>query len=154
MSDGSSADKWGVSGGDNIASDTSGPLQTIQSKFLDSVKQAADKKHLQLVVHSETQGNGYGYIQLTSGFSNLYAFRFQFAEAGATFELGLGDPKRLPRRVEVQYSEGAKMDEVLSEVRKGIDAAARFRVSRARGFDPEWFRRRRDTGRRPWRTYL
>ena len=127
MSDGSSTDKWGtepLSSSGDIGQ--SGPLQTIQSKFLESIKSYAEGKHLQLVVHSEAPGMGYGYIQRRDRFSNLYAFRFFFAETSASFELGVGATINQPEEVRVQYNDGEAMDRVLAELRTSIDNAAKI----------------------------
>jgi len=91
------------------------------------VKTSAEEKYLELLVDLETPNAGYGYIQKKESFSNLYSFHFEFSSESATFYLGTEKAAKasLDQRRDVQFSGGAQLEDVLTEIRAGIDSASK-----------------------------
>jgi hypothetical protein len=102
-------------------------IRTIQSKFLVKVKVSAEERYLELLVDLKRPNAGYGYIQKSDGFSNLYVFRFEFNSTYASFYLGSDSSGRLRERrtVELGEGEGSEMDDILAAIQNGIDEAAK-----------------------------
>jgi len=99
--------------------------RTARSKFLDSVKSAAEASHLELLVEPEGPNSGRGYIQKKDSFSNYYSFHFEFGDTSAVFYLGADSTESADAgRREVEYSRGTEMEAVLKEVRQKISSAA------------------------------
>jgi hypothetical protein len=126
---GSGPDGWsiGTTPAGNEA-DAAARLQSVQSKFLNAVLTAANGKGLGFVVQLSAPNKGSGFIQRTDGFSNLYSFQFEFGEDSAVLVLGAqgtGGTDGEDRRLAVPYSDGARMDAALDEIRTAIDGAAR-----------------------------
>jgi hypothetical protein len=101
-------------------------VQTIQSKFLEVLSDYASSRGLELVVDFEASNSGYGYIQKNESFSNLYAFHFEFSSEAATFLLDTEKASAAApeRKRDVEFSGGGQLEQVMDEIRKGVDAAA------------------------------
>jgi hypothetical protein len=110
---------------DGLSGPSSG-TRNARTKFLESVKAAADARHLEFVVDSDGPNTGYGYIQKRDSFSNFFAFHFEFGNKLAVFYLGTDSIEAATpeQRRQVEYRDGAGMEQVLQEIRNNINAAA------------------------------
>jgi hypothetical protein len=127
MSDSRAPDRWPKGPFAEDKDQTSRPLQTVEAKFLDAVRSYAEERYLELVVDLETPSSGYGYIQKKEGFSNLYSFHFEFSSASATFYLGTEKVATAApeQRRKIEFSGAAQLEDVLTEIRAGIDSASK-----------------------------
>jgi hypothetical protein len=98
----------------------------VQSKFLESVKRAAERNLLELVVELDDPKKGFGYVQQADSLSNLYTFHFEFKSTAAVFHLGVDTLSAFTadNLREVEFSEAGELDRVLDEIKTGIDESA------------------------------